>query len=215
LPIFPAIPLPPRTVARTQYRGLREVYAGPLFLTSPDSSLLAIIITHQVGCGCRWCHVSSVFMCFRRMFRLFFHVAYVAMAIYACCKRMFQVFHLDITNICFKCFMCFITYVASVSSWCYTSRSRCCIYLQWLWRVFRCFCKYFRRMLQVFQLFRTYIAKVDPVSHMLQCDPLVWEVEGWSTSWRRPPEAEVDDGEYCPSKKQKFHCLKYTPSVPT
>jgi hypothetical protein len=50
---------------------------------------------------------------------------------------------------------------------------------------------------------------------VLQCDPLVWEVEGWSTAWRRPREAEVDDGEYCPSKKQKFHCLKYTPSVPT
>jgi hypothetical protein len=70
-------------------------------------------------------------------------------------------------------------------------------------------------MLQVFQLFRMYVAKVDPVSHMSQCDPLVWEVEGWSVAQQRAREAEVDGGEYCPSKKRKFHRLKYTPSVPT
>jgi hypothetical protein len=42
-------------------------------------------------------------------------VAYVAMPIHSCLKRMFQVFHL------------FQTYIANVSSRCFKSRSGCCM----------------------------------------------------------------------------------------
>ena len=58
-------------------------------------------------------------MCFRRLFQIFhldiskvdFGVAHVAMASHACFKRMFQVFHLS------------RTYIANVSSGCFKSRS--------------------------------------------------------------------------------------------
>jgi hypothetical protein len=113
-------------------------------------------------------------------------------AIHVCFKCMFQIFHM------------FQTYVVSVSFCCCKSRSGCCIYMQVFSGVFICtlqvfhldfcnsytcvfkfflvFCKYFRRMLQAFQLFRTYVAiissgccKIDQVLHMLQC---AWEVKG-------------------------------------
>jgi hypothetical protein len=82
-------------------------------------------------------------------------------------------------------FHLFQTYVASVSSGCCKSRSECCIYMQvfqmfpyvcckWFhlnvfnvgngytrgFQVFLVYHKCFRHMLQVFQLFRTYVANV-------------------------------------------------------
>jgi hypothetical protein len=52
--------------------------------------------------------------CFIICFQVFHvDVAYVAIAIYACCKRMFHV-----VSISFKCFSYFQTYVSSVSSVC-------------------------------------------------------------------------------------------------
>jgi hypothetical protein len=101
-------------------------------------------------------------------------VAHVTMAIHIYFKCMSLMFHL------------FQTYVASVSSKCCKSRSGCCIYMQ-VFQVFsyvRCKCfhldvaifcngythafkfflvfgKCFRCMLQVFQLFRMYVASVS------------------------------------------------------
>jgi hypothetical protein len=95
-------------------------------------------------------------------------------------------------HVCFKCifqmFYLFQTYVASVSFGCCKTRSGCCIYmqvfpgvfirmlqvfhldicmfLQWLHMCFQVFflvfCKCFRRILQVYQLFWEYVASVLP-----------------------------------------------------
>jgi hypothetical protein len=106
--------------------------------------------------------------CFIRMLQKWINV--LQWAIYIC---MFQVFHL------------IQAYIASVSFGCCKTRSRCCIYMQ-VFQVFlyvccnyfilmfayvcngyTCvfkfflFCKYFRRMLQVFHLFRMYVASVS------------------------------------------------------
>jgi hypothetical protein len=92
-------------------------------------------------------HVAmTIHVCFKCIF-LMFHT-YIASVvsvcfiyIYACCKRMFQVFRV------------FHTYVASVSS-------KCCICLQWLHTCFQIFsgvCKCFRHMLQVFHLNIAYV----------------------------------------------------------
>jgi hypothetical protein len=114
-----------------------------------------------------------------RIFHL--DVAYVAMTIYTYCKRIFHItsiyfrclryfytatmlekyiwmFHnIHVASICFKWFQVFHSYVASASSECCKDKSRCCIcFLQLILSVFRCF----RRTLQVFQLFQTYVANV-------------------------------------------------------
>jgi hypothetical protein len=110
---------------------------------------------------------------------------------------------LDVAYI-YKCFRCFHMYVASVSSGYYKNRSGCCIYIQVFqvfsyvyckcfhldvamfcdgythaFKYFLVFCKCFKRMLQVFQLFRTYVVSVSSgyyksrshVTHV-ECDPL-------------------------------------------
>jgi hypothetical protein len=85
--------------------------------------------------------------------------------------HMLQWLYTYVSSVCSKCFICFLdvrgkcfiwmlhmfhTYVASVLSGCY-------ICLQWFFKSFRVFCKCFRRILQVFQLFR----KVDPdIAHV-------------------------------------------------
>ena len=68
-------------------------------------------------------HVARVhlkcFRCFRGMFRLFRtdvakvdrDVAYVAIISEACCKRMFRVFQMNVSSVCFR------THVASVFIW--------------------------------------------------------------------------------------------------
>jgi hypothetical protein len=100
-------------------------------------------------------------------------VAHVAMAIHVCFKYMFLMFHL------------FQTCGSSVSSRCCKSRFRCCMYMQVFqvfsyvyfkyfhldvpmfcngythaFKFFLCFASVSNLMLQVFQLFRTYIASV-------------------------------------------------------
>jgi hypothetical protein len=89
-------------------------------------------------------------------------------------------------SVCSKCFICFQTYVASVSFGCCKTRSGCCIYMQVfqvflyvhckcfilmfaydcngytrVFKFFFVFCKCFRRLLPVFQLFRMYVASVS------------------------------------------------------
>jgi hypothetical protein len=81
---------------------------SPSFLsTAPKRRLLATILPHQVGLGCRRRQV-----CFKSCFQVFhLYVAYVAMTIYVCCKYIFQVFqlfHTYVSSISFVCFMCFI-----------------------------------------------------------------------------------------------------------
>jgi hypothetical protein len=98
-------------------------------------------------------HVASIcfkyFRCFRCMFQEFhlnvakvhLDVVYVAIAIYTCCKRMFQVIHV------------FKTYIITISSRYCKARFGCCI----------CFYGYtciFKRMFQMFQVFETYVANV-------------------------------------------------------
>jgi len=68
-------------------------------------------------------------------------VAYVAMALHICCKRLFQMFHLFlqtfVASVLSRYFICFHTYVANVLS-------GCCICLEWFSNVFSYFCKCFR-----------------------------------------------------------------------
>jgi hypothetical protein len=78
---------------------------------------------------------------------------------------MLQVFHLDVAKvdmhvayIC-KCFICFHTYVANVSSRCLQCLHTCFqVFLVSL--ICKCF-SCFRRMLQVLQLFQTYVASAS------------------------------------------------------
>jgi hypothetical protein len=74
--------------------------------------LQAIAVPHQVGHGCRWRHVLFR-VCFRSCFEVFrLYVANGVVAIYVCCKYMFQVFQLfhtyvsRVSSVCFICFIC-------------------------------------------------------------------------------------------------------------
>ena len=76
-----------------------------------------------------------------------------------CCMCFIWVLHIFYTyvaSVSFGCFICFNTYVASVSS-------RCCIYFAMATHVFP---SCFKHMLQVFQLFWTYVVNV--VLYILQ-----------------------------------------------
>jgi hypothetical protein len=92
-----------RDVVYSDYSGVmfstapsRSPSATSSLSTTPERRLLAIAVLHQVAHGCRRCCVSSVSGVFRCMFQVFhLDVAYVAIAIYACCKRK-----------CFECFKC-------------------------------------------------------------------------------------------------------------
>ena len=58
-------------------------------------------------------------------------IAYVAMVVHICCKRLSLISHLfflytyvaSVSNTCLKCFICLFLYVASVVSGCFKSRS--------------------------------------------------------------------------------------------
>jgi hypothetical protein len=125
-------------------------------------------------------------------------------AIHVCFKCMFQIFHL------------FQTYVASVSFGYCKTRSGCCIYMQ-VFQVFlyvycKCFILMFPiaahvfssffwcfgRMLQVFQLFWTYVASVLSVCYKSRSDVahVAMRVRSWGGTsaewslravWRRGP----------------------------
>jgi hypothetical protein len=77
-------------------------------------------------------------------------VAHVAIVVYICCKRLFQLFHMFficMLQVClFRCYICF-THMLQVF---YLDVA---YVLQWFFQVFsRIFCKYFRHMFQVFHL---------------------------------------------------------------
>jgi hypothetical protein len=88
---------------------------------------------------------------------------YVCFKYFIWFRRILQVFHLDVAKldrdvayIC-KCFRCFYTYVATILSWCLHMFAMA----THVFSSFFLFCKYFRRMLQVFHLFRMYVASVS------------------------------------------------------
>jgi FlaA1/EpsC-like NDP-sugar epimerase len=95
------------------------------------------------------------------------------MIVYVYCKCLFSMFHMffqAMLQVCLsECCICFTPYVASVLF-------RCCICLQLF---FMCFCKCFRLMFWIFQLFCTYVASIlfrcfknrSGVLCMLQCKP--------------------------------------------
>jgi hypothetical protein len=97
-------------------------------------------------------------------------VAYVVMAIYVCCKSLFQMFHMFFQTYVASMFIwllhMFHTYVASVLS-------RCCICFAWAFQVFfasvldvcfKCFICLQKYVVNVY----LDISKVDRVLHMLQ-----------------------------------------------
>jgi hypothetical protein len=101
------------------------------------------------------------FNCFRGMLQVFRmdvakvdrDVAYVAMAMPSCCKRLFQMFYLFFRRM-LQAFYLNVAYVASVFIW----------MLHMLAMTFNCFqvfYKCFRCMLQLFQFFRTYATSVS------------------------------------------------------
>jgi hypothetical protein len=73
-------------------------------------------------------------------------VAYVAMVVYVCCKLLFPMFHLffrRLLQVCLSgCYICFTHMFTSVLSG----------YCVCFCNGFRCFCKCFRRMFQMFHL---------------------------------------------------------------
>jgi hypothetical protein len=108
-------------------------------------------------------YVSSVcskcFICFRCMLQVFhLEVAKVDLDVACIYMQMFHVF----SYLCCKCFIWMFAYIRND-------------YTHVFKYFFGVFCKCFKRMLQVFELFRTYIAvfyldvaKVDQMLHMLQ-----------------------------------------------
>jgi hypothetical protein len=128
-----------------------------------EGEACATVVPHQVGPPATLCvqvfqgvfrHVASLyFSCFRCIFQVFYtdvakvdrDVAYVAMVVHVCCKRLFPMFHFfrRMLQVClFGCCICFHTYVPSVLS-------RCCVMFA---MVFKYFCRCFRGMFQVFHL---------------------------------------------------------------
>jgi hypothetical protein len=43
-------------------------------------------------------------------------IAYVAMAIHVCCKRLFQMFHLFFSNVCCKYFYLNVAYISHITT---------------------------------------------------------------------------------------------------
>jgi hypothetical protein len=81
-------------------------------------------------------------------------IAYVAMVIHACCKRLSLMFHLFFSNICCKCDYLDVIYVSHI--YC-----KCFIWMLYMFAmVFNCFCKCFRCMFQVFHCLFFYVASV-------------------------------------------------------
>ena len=82
-------------------------------------------------------------------------VAYVTIALYACFKHMFQVFHM------------FQTHVTNVLSGCYKSRSRCCICCYVYTRMFQAYVLSVSSIFQTYvQVFHLDVSKVDLGEHM-------------------------------------------------
>jgi len=112
-------------------------------------------------------------------------VTYVAIAIHACCKGVLQMFHLFVFSeasckcVYFECCICCKCFYLDVAYICIGFSS-----------VFRCFCKCFRCILQVFQLVRTHVASVSSgccksrsgVAHVAMeptcCRACMWEAKG-------------------------------------
>jgi uncharacterized CHY-type Zn-finger protein len=124
-----------RTLAHRE-RGIREAWAcAPIHLVSSagrgglrhrssplgrswprgDAVLQVFLdIFRQVASLC-----LKYFSCFRCMFQLFHanvakvdrDVAYVAMVVHVCCKRLSPMFHLFFIHVCCKCFICLLLYL--------------------------------------------------------------------------------------------------------
>jgi hypothetical protein len=122
----------------------------------------------SVSCGCYKSRSGYFIYCNSYTHMLEASVPNVSAVSDGCCTRFIWVlymFHTYVASVSSGCCKYFHTYVVSVSS-------RCCICFAMATLVFS---SCFRRMLQVFQLFRTYVAhvsldvaKADLVLHMLQ-----------------------------------------------
>ena len=133
-PAASPLPRPTASMACVRVRTIQRAYATA--------------VSHQVGHGraamlcfkCFWMlfrHVASpcfkYFSCFRCMFQLFqadiskvdWDVAYVAMVVHVCCKRLSPLFHLLFVHAYFKCFrrMSQVFYLSSFVC------CKCCIWM--------------------------------------------------------------------------------------
>jgi hypothetical protein len=100
-------------------------------------------------------HIASVcFKCFRCILQVFhmhvvkvdLYVAYVAMTIHVCCKRLFQMFYL-FSDVCCKCVYMDIACISHLYMLqMFYLDVAYVLQCDWLLSVFRCFCKFFNRM---------------------------------------------------------------------
>ena len=93
-----------------------------------------------------------------------YDVAYVAMAIHACCKSMFSMFHLFLRRM-LQAFYLDVAYVSRICCKCFIWKLHI---VATAFKCFQSFCKCSRRMLQVLHLD---VTKVDRALHILQRDP--------------------------------------------
>ena len=106
-------------------------------------------------------HVAYVYFkclrCFRGMLQLFHtditkvdrDVAYIAMVVHVCCKRLFPMFHLCFWTYCYKRVYLNVAYVSHI----------CC----------KCFSCVFVNVLEAcFQVFHLDVSEVDRVLHILK-----------------------------------------------
>jgi hypothetical protein len=71
------------------------------------------------------------------------NVAYVAMVVHVCCKRLFPMFHLFFPDVCCKSVYLNVAYVLHI----------CCKYFIWMLRMFVMVSSVFQMFLQVFQTY--------------------------------------------------------------
>jgi hypothetical protein len=112
--------------------------------------------------SCVFRHVASLyfkyFSCFRCTFRVFRtnvakvyqDIAYVAMIVHVCCKRLAPVFHLCFSDVCCKCVYLDVPYVSHI----------CCKCFIWMLCLFAMVLKYFRVFLQVLQMHVSSISSI-------------------------------------------------------
>jgi hypothetical protein len=142
-------------------------------------------------------------------------VAYVAMVVHVCCKRLSQMFHLflctyvvSVSDACLKCFICFLLYVASK---CFKSKSGCCTCCNSVSTICH---KYFISFRRILQMFRLDVAKVDLVFEC--CSGTLWGYNPrypQGCTWAEPPrEAQPirsSHAEHGTGRRVSQDCVKH------
>ena len=103
-------------------------------------------------------------------------VAYVAMVVHVCCKRLSPMFHLFFQAYVASVFYPDVAYVSHICCKCFIWMLRmfCNGYTR-VFLVFQTYCKYFNSFRRILQIFFLVVAKVNLVLHMLH-EQHMWQL---------------------------------------